>query len=811
MILSYRWLGEYFPREFTVPPAEELARVLTSVGLEVESLESYQSVKGALAGLVVGEVIACNPHPRADKLWLTQIFLGPSTQLDIVCGASNVAKGQKVVVAPPGTTLFPYGAEPFQIQNRIIRGETSQGMLCAADEIGLGADHSGILVLPNEAVPGNPVTDYIPVYTDRRFHIGLTPNHMDAMSHLGVARDLCAFYSHQQGKTYAVRWPELPPLQSPTGSLPFRVRIENSRDCRRYSAIVMDGIRVAPSPQWLQDRLSAVGVRPINNIVDITNFVLGELGQPLHAFDGGRLRRGEIRVKNLPEGTPFVTLDGKERKLSAEDLMVCDGEVPICMAGVFGGLNSGIAEQTERVLLESAWFSPQSVRRTAFRHGLRTEAANHFEKGMDISGTVKALERTCSLIRELAGGHISSGLTDEYPGREDQKKVSLRWDYLQRLSGKSYTPGQVQGILEGLGFHVLDQGFEQIRVAAPYHKPDISIPADLVEEVMRIDGLDSVPIPSRIRISPSVEASAQRFASREKLAGWLAGQGFQEILTNSITNSAYFEEPDLVHAVRLINNLSSELNILRPRMLETGLEAIAYNLNRKATELKFFEFGKTYEDKGTGEYPETLHLALYVSGRAGASSWRIHPVAADLYYLKGICQGILRLLNIAQPQFGTSPSNWLNPNFSFRLSNQLLMEAGQAPERLLRRFSIRQPVLFADFHAELLLGESLRRKIEFQELPRQMLVSRDLALVLDKGISYREVEQTIQGAGIDKLLGLQLFDIFESEKWGASKKSLAVSLEFIDQEKTLTDKEVDAMMQSIRENLEKKLGAEIRK
>src|SRR5579863_2028 len=619
MTISYNWLCDYLPVK--IEP-ERLSRILTSVGLEVEGLERYEAVKGGLEGLIIGEVLECAPHPNADKLKLTRVNTGGSEPLSIVCGAANVAAGQKVVVALPGTTIYPVTGEPVTLKIAKIRGVESHGMICAEDEIGLGESHAGILVLPSEAPVGMPAADWFKPWSDTLIIIGLTPNHMDAMSHWGVARDVCAWLSHHESKEYRPKPPSVDAFAVGGNSLPVAVSILNPTSCGRYSGLSIKGITIKESPRWMQERLKAIGIRSINNIVDITNFVLHELGQPLHAFDLNAIKGREIIVRNLPEGTPFVTLDEKERILSAEDLMICDAGGGIAMAGVFGGLHSGISDSTRNIFLESAWFNPTDIRKTSFRHGLRTDAALHFEKGMDISGTVHALKRAAVLIRELAGGEVASEIVDVYPGKKEKPLVALTYPYLKKLSGKEYAPDAVKKILISLGFEITGEDSSGFQVAAPWHKPDISLPADIVEEVMRIDGLDNIGIPVAIMISPSVESDASRAAWKRETASWLVGRGFNEILTNSITNSAYFKEEELQSAVRMINNLSAELNIMRPSMLETGLESIAYNLNRKSGRLRFFEFGKTYSTAGVGKYSETNHLCLYLTGELTEDTWK---------------------------------------------------------------------------------------------------------------------------------------------------------------------------------------------
>src|SRR5215831_13026472 len=525
MTISYKWLHEYLPAEVD---QEKLSRILTSLGLEVESLEKYESLKGGLSGLIIGEVIACEKHPNADKLSVTKVNIGAAESLQIVCGAPNVAMGQKVVVATVGSTIYPKNGEPLTMKTATIRGVQSQGMICAEDEIGLSDDHGGIMVLPEDVKVGIPAATFFKPFTDWVYEIGLTPKRMDAMSHLGVARDVCAWLSHHEKKTYKVKSPFTDSFKQDHNTLPIGVTIENVNACQRFSGVSITNITVKESPQWLQERLRSIGQRPINNIVDITNFVLHETGQPLHAYDADAIAEKKVIVKNLPAGTVFVTLDGKERKLQADDLMVCDAKEGMCMAGVFGGLHSGVQNNTKNIFLEAAWFNPVDIRKNSFRHGLRTEAAMHFEKNVDISNTLDVLKRAALLIKEIAGGEIASAVIDVYPAPKERVQVQLRYQYLRKLSGKNYHPEAVKTILTSLGFEFIKEGVDDICVAAPYSKPDITLPADLVEEIMRVDGLDNVEIPAVIRLTPSTETDGYKYVYREKAANYLVGLGFNE-------------------------------------------------------------------------------------------------------------------------------------------------------------------------------------------------------------------------------------------------------------------------------------------
>ena len=807
MTISYNWLHDYLPG--TIEPAE-LSRILTSIGLEVESFEPYESIKGSLAGLVIGHVLEVNPHPNADKLKVTHVDTGDET-LQIVCGAPNVAVGQKVVVAKVGSTIYPKNGDPLTMKIAKIRGVESYGMICAEDEIGLSEEHGGIMVLNGDVSTGSPASEYFKPVRDHIYEIGLTPNRMDAMSHLGVARDVCAFLTHHHGKSHEVKTPFKPNFKPDSNELPIEVKIENPEACRRYSGVSISGVEVKESPDWLKDKLRSIGQRPINNIVDITNFILHETGQPLHAFDIDAIKDNQVRVKNLAEGSVFITLDEKERKLSRHDLMICNGaDEGMCIAGVFGGKKSGVTPSTTKIFLESAWFNPIDIRRTSFRHGLRTDAATRFEKNVDISNTANVVARAASLIKEIAGGKIASELVDVYANPKPKQEVSINSDYLQKLSGKRYSFQAAAGILVSLGFEILESG-EVIKVKVPYSKPDISLPADLVEEIMRIDGYDNIEIPSSINITPSVEPDAYKQNYREKVANYLVGQGFNEIFTNSITNSGYFPESDLQHTVRMLNNLSVAHNIMRPSMLETGLEAVAYNLNRKNTDLQFFEFGKTYRKEADGKYSEFDHLCLYITGHISQGSWKNKAGIADLYYLKGIIANVLKVCAYNFIEWSPATDEKLQEVLTGSINEKRIILAGKVSREELNRFDIKQDVFFADISWDALLELIGSSTIIVKELPKQLPVYRDLAIVVPKTLKYGDVKETADRLQIRRLKEMKLFDVFESEKLGKDKKSLAISFTFLDEEKTMTDKEIDEMMIRLMNAMEKDHKAEIRK
>ncbi|HMI78815.1 MAG TPA: phenylalanine--tRNA ligase subunit beta, partial [Ferruginibacter sp.] len=623
--------------------------------------------------------------------------------------------------------------------------------------------------------------------------------------------DVCAYLSHHNKSDALVKYPFKNNFKPDNQGLQMEVVIENAEACQRYSGVSIEGVTIAESPAWLQQKLKSIGLRPINNIVDITNFILHETGQPLHAFDAAAIKGRKVIVKNLPEGTAFVTLDEKERKLSDEDLMICNTEAPMCIGGVYGGLHSGVSASTKNIFLESAWFNPTDIRKTSLRHGLRTDAATRFEKGVDISNTVNVLKRAAVMIKEIAGGEIASDIVDVYPAPKEKTEVALKYHYLKKLSGKNYHGDTIKNILSSLGFGLLKEGADEMRVAVPYSKPDITIAADIVEEIMRIDGLDNVEIPVMITIAPSVETLAHEVAYTEKISEYLAASGFNEIFTNSITNSAYFNEAVLLTTVKMINNLSEELNIMRPGMMETGLEVIAYNLNRKNHDLKFFEFGKTYAVNETGGYTENNHLAVYITGNETAAGWKGKGGKTDFYFLKAVFEKIINILGLKINAYIQEEIPGLSASLQARVNNETVASIGMVSSKMLNRFDINQPVFFADLDWDRLLKLNSKEQVQYTGVSKYPAVQRDLAIVVEKGLRFEEVEKATYATKLNKLRSVNLFDIFESDKIGPGKKSLAISFTFLDEEKTLTDKEIDGMMSKIISSYEKELNADIRK
>jgi len=797
MIISYQWLLEYLPEPL---PVNELSQILTSTGLEVEAVEPVESIPGGLAGLVIGEVLACAKHPDADKLSVTKVSIGGPETLNIVCGAPNVAAGQKVIVAPVGTTVHPAEGAPFLIKKAKIRGEESEGMICAEDEIGLGKSHAGIMVLPADAVAGTLAKVYFNIpETDYAIHIGLTPNRSDANSHIGVARDVCAYLAHHRGGKYSVSLPG-PELKNEGPAL-IKVKIEAQQACPRYAGISLKNVKVGPSPGWLQQRLQTIGVRSINNIVDITNYVLNEYGQPLHAFDADKINGSEIIVRFMPEGTVFTGLDEKERKLDAEDLAICDAKGPLAIGGVFGGLHSGISDVTTNVFIESAYFDPKHIRRTSLRHGLRTDAATHFEKGVDINNVVPALKRAAAMIAEIAGGTIASGITDEYPEPLAATIVAITYNYIHKLSGKAYKQLEIKEILTASGFEIVAETNEGLTLKVPSDKTDVSQPADIVEEILRIDGLDHIQIPGRLNIAMTKALPNDR-KERDRIAELLCGMGLQEIVTNSIVNSKYY--PARTDLVKMINSLSSELDVMRPSMLEGGLEVILYNCNRKSQDISLFEYGNVYtrhEDK----YIQEARLAIWITGNVTAAHWDQQPVHSNIFHLKGIISNLVQYSGIKNflVHYNETEIVW-------KWKNQVLATAVQIPTARLNEFDIKQATCFAEIHWDTWMKALAANKITYKEVPKFPAVQRDIAMVIDKAVTYKQVQEATEQLRLEALQSFDLFDVFESEKLGKEKKSYALSYTFQLQDRTLTDAETEQLMKRLMDVYKNKLSAQIR-
>ena len=792
-------------------PHNKLSLILNSIGLEVESYEEYQEIKGGLLGLVTGEVCTVEKHPNADRLSVTTVKIGDGEPLQIVCGAPNVAVGQKVIVAPVGCTIYPTAGDPITMRAAKIRSVESMGMICAEDEIGLGTDHNGIKILAAGTPVGIAVADLFEPYSDHVISIGLTPNRSDAMSHLGVARDVCNWLNHHEGtalKPIIKLNNEIVKVDKPCA---IEVIIENTVDCQRYAGAHIHDVEIKDAPKWIQQRLKAIGQRPINNIVDITNYILHDTGQPLHAFDADKIKGDVVRIKNLEEGTKFVSLDEKERKLSAGDLMICDAESsPMCMGGIFGGVNSGVSTDTKNIFLESAWFHPVAIRKSSFKHQLRTDAAMHFEKSVDIGQTVDALKKAALLICEFGGGEINTDLIDVYPNPSAQPTVALTYSYLNKMSGKVYEKEQAKKILLGMQFIILEETNESIVVKVPTYKTDIRIPADLVEEIMRIDGFDNIVIPSSINISPAVSTGNRDYALREKLSGVLCGMGFNEMLNNSITHSANYSEEEMKVAVKMLNNLSSELDMLRLTMMETGLQTIARNLNHRNDNLLVFEFGKTYS-KQHGKYVEDDHLALFTAGKASETSWNKQEENADIFYLKGVIHALQIQSAIPQINYKVEERSRFEYCINGYASDKLIVSIGKPSSEMLDKTDIRVPVWFADIHWQNWMQSGNTKNIRYHEISKFPLVQRDLSFVANKDVTFEDIDRLLESLSIKQLKNYRLFDIFKSEKLGNNKQSMAMNFTFLDETKTMKDDEVDKIMGKITRGIEENLKAEIRK
>ncbi|MXV13690.1 phenylalanine--tRNA ligase subunit beta [Hufsiella ginkgonis] len=799
MKISYNWLRQFIETNKT---AEEISKLLTDIGLEVESLDHIQAVAGGLEGLVVGEVRSCWQHPNADRLRVTLVDIGAGQELQIVCGAPNVRVGQKVVVAPVGTTVHPLTGEPFKITRSKIRGEVSEGMICAEDEISLGHSHDGIMVLDPHAPVGRQAKSWFNLEGDRVFEIGLTPNRADAASHLGVARDLAAVLR------IPVKMPEISASIADDHSLPIPVVVENESACPRYSSVTVAGVTVAESPSWLKEKLNVIGVRPINNVVDITNYVLHELGQPLHAFDADEIKGGKVLVKNCPEGTVFTTLDGATRTLSSEDLMICNAEEPMCIGGVFGGLTSGVKESTRNIFLESAWFNAVSVRKTAKRHGLKTDASFRFERGTDPEMTVFALKRAALLIREIAGGTISSEISDFYPVPQPPATIAVSYKNIDRLIGKAIPHDEIRAILSASGITIKASLEEGLLLDVPAYKVDVTREVDVIEEVLRLYGYNNIEIPSQIRASLNYAPKPDKESIRNQVADMLTANGFYEILTNSLTRSAY--SLDSEKEVKILNPLSSDLDTMRQSLLFSGLEVIAYNQNRKSADLRLYEFGKTYQLDGEG-YKESHRLCVFLTGMTSAGQWNQRLASHSFFTLKAVVDRVIGRLNIK----GLLSTDHADPNLqyglSYRRGEKTLVSFGSVAKKALKLADNSKEVFYADFDWDLVLKTIRGNKITYKEVSKFPSVRRDLSVLLDRSVTFADLKRIASSSEKKILKEVTIFDVYEGEKLAPGKKSYALNFVLQDEEKTLNDQQIDATMQKIIANFEKEAGAEIRK
>lgn len=821
MKISYNWLKQYLNVDLE---PEIVANALTSAGLEVEEIIPYESVKGSLEGIVTGKVVECEKHPNADKLSLTKVDVGSGELLSIVCGAPNVAKGQKVLVATIGTTLYQ-GEESFQIKKNKIRGEFSEGMICAEDELGLGTSHEGIMVLPDDTEIGKKATQYFPVERDTIFEIGLTPNRSDAASHIGVARDLAAILNFKAGKQiYQINLPSIDDFLVENESVNIAVEIEDADACPRYSGVTLNNVNVGTSPDWLKIRLKTIGIRPINNIVDVTNYVLFETGQPLHAFDAKAIKGNKVVIKKLAENTPFVTLDEIERKLNANDLIICNAEEGMCIAGVFGGLHSGVSEKTTAVFLESACFDSKSIRKTSRFHGLQTDASFRFERGSDPGITVYALKRAALLMREIAGGQISSEIKDVYPHFVEPAQVKLRFDYLDKIAGQHIESHQAISILKDLGFRVLNQNEQEIEWLVPTFKVDVYRPADVVEEVLRIYGYDNINIPEKLNASINISEGVDPDKLQHAVADMLAFNGFHEIMNNSLTRSEYTEKHQAFDAqknVLMLNPLSKDLDVMRQSLLFGGLETIAYNQNRKISDLKLFEFGKVYffdkdkpinDEKPLAAYSENICLDLFLTGNKQAENWNAVEGALNFFDLKYFIEAILKKLRFQRDKIILKEfsDEIFEIGLAYEFKQKTFIRIGKLTQSTTKLFEIRKDVYYATIHWNDLLDAIPDTSVKYEAVSRFPIVRRDLALVIDKAVQFEDLEAIARKTEPKMLHGLHIFDVYEGDKIPQDKKSYAISFSLVDKEKTLTDKIIDKTMQRLQHAFEQEIGAVLR-
>jgi len=819
MNISYNWLKQYINIDVT---PDELSKALTSIGLEVGGVEEVQSIKGGLEGLVIGEVLTCTSHENSDHLHVTTVNVGAGEPLQIVCGAANVAAGQKVVVATVGTKLYS-GDESFTIKRSKIRGVESAGMICAEDEIGVGTSHEGIIVLPAEAVVGTLAKEYYGIKNDTLLEVDITPNRIDAASHFGVARDLTAFFALKDKSVKLLR-PSVEAFNVQNTNLNIPVKVENTDACPRYSAVTISGVKVTESPDWLKNNLKIIGLRPINNIVDVTNFVLHELGQPMHAFDADKIVGGTVLVKTLPEGTPFTTLDGIERKLNAADLMICDTVKPMCIGGVFGGLESGVTEQTQNVFLESAYFNPVSIRKTARRHNLNTDASFRYERGCDPTNTIYVLKRCALLIQEVAGGQISSEIVDNYPVEVKPFDVSLSFHKINSLIGKEIGKENIETILTALEIKIVSKNDTGYELQVPAYRVDVQRDVDIIEDILRIYGYNNIEIGLTLKSNLSFVSKPDSYKLQNLISEQLTAQGFNEVLNNSLTKGSYYNDLTsfpAVNSVKILNALSSDLNVMRQTLLFGGLENIAYNVNRRNADLKFYEFGNSYyyhaENKKEGEtlaaYSEDFHLGLWLTGNKHGQSWTAADEKSSIYELKAYVNNIFVRLgfNLRNLVLSEYTDDLLSEALTvYSPSGRKLAVYGIVQPAIRKVVDIDVEVYYADINWNALLAELGDHKVKYAEISKFPEVKRDLALLLDKNIAFAEIEKIAYETERKLLKRVNLFDVYEGKNLEAGKKSYAVSFVLQDNSKTLTDNQIDGIMKKLQGNYETKLGAKLR-
>ena len=808
MQISYNWLKQFLKTDWT---PEQTSELLTDLGLEVEGIKTYQSVKGGLEGVVVGEVLTCIKHPNADKLKITTVNVGGEAPLQIVCGAPNVAAGQKVPVATIGTTLYTDDGESWTIKKGKIRGEESHGMICAEDELGLGKSHDGILVLDDKIKVGTLAADIFNIENDHVFEIGLTPNRADAMSHLGTARDLKAGLV-QKDVNLELITPSVSAFNVENRTLKIDVDVINKDLAPRYCGVTISGLKVAESPAWLQHRLKAIGLSPINNIVDTTNYVLHDLGQPLHAFDAVKISGNKIEVKTLKAGTKFITLDGIERELHEDDLMICDNDKPMCIAGVFGGINSGVTESTTSIFLESAYFNPVSIRKSAKRHGLNTDASFRFERGIDPTICEYALKRAALLIQEIAGGEITSDIIDVYPNKIKDFEVRLSFENAEKLIGEEIPKETIKVILTSLDIKVNNVTETGLGLTVPAYRNDVQRESDVIEEILRVYGYNNIKTSEKLNASISSSTRFEDYKIQNIVGNQLASQGFFEILSNSLTTPNYValsEQLKEEHNITMLNPLSHDLSVLRQSLLFSGLEAVSFNINRKRSDLKLFEFGKTYhgyDDKRE----EFKHLSVFITGNQTSENWHGDNKKTDFFIMKGIIVSILERLGISR--FNESPikNDLFAEGISFGLGKNKLVDFGLVKKPILKHFDILQDVIYADFNWDSILDVIKHNKIKFKVIPKYPEVRRDFALLLDDNVTFESIYKIAKQSEKQLLRNVNLFDVYQGKNLPKGKKSYAVSFTLQDENKTLTDKQIEKIMGKLQSNFEKQLGAELR-
>ena len=808
MKISYNWIKQFIKTDWT---AEQTGGLLTDLGLEVEGIDTYESIQGGLKGVVVGEVLTCEQHPNADRLKVTTVNIGTDEPLQIVCGAPNVSAGQKVPVATIGTTLYTEEGEAWTIKKGKIRGEQSHGMICAEDELGLGKSHDGIMVLDNDVIVGTPAADIFNIENDSVFEIGLTPNRADAMSHYGTARDLKAGLLQKEINLELIT-PSVSAFHVDNRTLKIDVDVQAKELAPRYCGVTISGIKVTESPDWLKHRLKAIGLTPKNNVVDVTNYVLHELGQPLHAFDAAKITGQKIEVKTVPAGTKFTTLDEIERELHEDDLMICDTEKPMCIAGVFGGITSGVTETTTSIFLESAYFNPISIRKTAKRHGLNTDASFRFERGIDPNITEYALKRAALLILELAGGEITSDIIDAYPNKIEDFQVRLSFDNAKKLIGEEIPRETIKSILTSLDIKVNNVTETGLGLTVPAYRNDVQREADVIEEILRVYGYNNINITEKLNASISNSSRFEDHKLQNVIGNQLASQGFYEMLANSLTSPEYItlsEQLKEEHNVVMLNPLSNDLSVMRQSLLFSGLEALSYNINRKRSDVKLFEYGKTYHQYNE-QREEYKHLTLLTTGNRTQEAWNGLNKLSDFFYFKGIVSSVLERLGISRYKETPTKEDIFSEGLSISLGKTKLVNYGIVKKSVLKHFSISQDVLFADFNWDNILEIAQRHKIKFTAIPKYPEVRRDFALLLDDSVSFDAIHTIAKQTEKQLLKDINLFDVYQGKNLPKGKKSYAISFILQDEHKTLTDKQIDKIMNKLQANFEKQLGAELR-